>query len=181
MTKQSQTLRFSILAALFAAATAVLAQIQLPIGPVPFNLAVLGAFLAGMLLPPLWALASMGLYLGLGLIGIPVFAGFMGGPAVIFGKTGGYVLGYFCIALLTALAARSGRFLPTIAGMTAGLILCYALGTAWFMVITGANLAAALTWCVVPFIVPDICKAGCAWALGRLLSNRLAKAGLKTM
>ena len=49
-----------VLTALFAALTAVLAQIQLPIGPVPFNLAVFGAFLAGMLLEPAWAAASMG-------------------------------------------------------------------------------------------------------------------------
>ena len=51
-----------VLTALFAALTAVLAQIQLPIGPVPFNLAVFGAFLAGMLLAPAWAAASMGGY-----------------------------------------------------------------------------------------------------------------------
>ena len=85
-------------AALLAALTAVLAQVQLPIGPVPFNLAVLGAFLAGMLLRPAWAACAMGVYMALGLIGIPVFAGFVGGPAVLAGKTGGYVLGYVCIA-----------------------------------------------------------------------------------
>ena len=82
-----------VLAALFAALTAVLAQIQLPIGPVPFNLAVFGAFLAGMLLAPAWAAASMGVYMLLGAVGIPVFAGFMGGPAVLLSKTGGYVIG----------------------------------------------------------------------------------------
>ena len=61
-----------VLTALFAALTAVLAQIQLPIGPVPFNLAVFGAFLAGMLLAPAWAAASMGVYMLLGAVGIPV-------------------------------------------------------------------------------------------------------------
>ena len=86
-----------VLTALFAALTAVLAQIQLPIGPVPFNLAVFGAFLAGMLLEPAWAAASMGVYMLLGAVGIPVFAGFMGGPAVLLGKTGGYVIGYIFI------------------------------------------------------------------------------------
>ena len=60
-----------VLTALFAALTAVLAQIQLPIGPVPFNLAVFGAFLAGMLLEPAWAAASMGVYMLLGAVGIP--------------------------------------------------------------------------------------------------------------
>ncbi len=106
--------------ALFAALTAVLAQIQLPIGPVPFNLAVFGAFLAGMLLEPAWAAASMGVYMLLGAVGIPVFAGFMGGPAVLLGKTGGYVIGYIFIALATALAVKRSGKLPVIGAANAG-------------------------------------------------------------
>ena len=109
-------------AALLAALTAVLAQVQLPIGPVPFNLAVLGAFLAGMLLRPAWAACAMGVYMALGLIGIPVFAGFVGGPAVLAGKTGGYVLGYVCIAWCTAMARRFGRLWLMAAGMALGLV-----------------------------------------------------------
>ena len=159
-----------VLTALFAALTAVLAQIQLPIGPVPFNLAVFGAFLAGMLLEPAWAAASMG---------IPVFAGFMGGPAVLLGKTGGYVIGYIFIALATALAVKRSGKLPVIgAAMLAGLLVCYGFGTAWFMAVTGADLVSALGWCVLPFIVPDVCKGVLACVLGRLLAGRLAKAGV---
>lgn len=168
-----------VLTALFAALTAVLAQIQLPIGPVPFNLAVFGAFLAGMLLEPAWAAASMGVYMLLGAVGIPVFAGFMGGPAVLLGKTGGYVIGYIFIALATALAVKRSGKLPVIgAAMLAGLLVCYGFGTAWFMAVTGADLVSALGWCVLPFIVPDVCKGVLAWVLGRLLAGRLAKAGV---
>lgn len=168
-----------VLTALFAALTAVLAQIQLPIGPVPFNLAVFGAFLAGMLLEPAWAAASMGVYMLLGAVGIPVFAGFMGGPAVLLGKTGGYVIGYIFIALATALAVKRSDKLPVIgAAMLAGLLVCYGFGTAWFMAVTGADLVSALGWCVLPFIVPDVCKGVLACVLGRLLAGRLAKAGV---
>ena len=168
-----------VLTALFAALTAVLAQIQLPIGPVPFNLAVFGAFLAGMLLAPAWAAASMGVYMLLGAVGIPVFAGFMGGPAVLLGKTGGYVSGYIFIALATALAVKRSGKLPVIgAAMLAGLLICYGFGTAWFMAVTGADLVSALGWCVLPFIVPDVCKGVLACVLGRLLAGRLAKAGV---
>lgn len=168
-----------VLTALFAALTAVLAQIQLPIGPVPFNLAVFGAFLAGMLLEPAWAAASMGVYMLLGAVGIPVFAGFMGGPAVLLGKTGGYVIGYIFIALATALAVKRSVKLPVIgAAMLAGLLICYGFGTAWFMAVTGADLVSALGWCVLPFIVPDVCKGVLACVLGRLLAGRLAKAGV---
>lgn len=168
-----------VLTALFTALTAVLAQIQLPIGPVPFNLAVFGAFLAGMLLEPAWAAASMGVYMLLGAVGIPVFAGFMGGPAVLLGKTGGYVIGYIFIALATALAVKRSVKLPVIgAAMLAGLLICYGFGTAWFMAVTGADLVSALGWCVLPFIVPDVCKGVLACVLGRLLAGRLAKAGV---
>ena len=168
-----------VLTALFAALTAVLAQIQLPIGPVPFNLAVFGAFLAGMLLEPAWAAASMGVYMLLGAVGIPVFAGFMGGPTVLLGKTGGYVIGYIFIALATALAVKRSGKLPVIgAAMLAGLLVCYGFGTAGFMAVTGADLVSALGWCVLPFIVPDVCKGVLACVLGRLLAGRLAKAGV---
>ena len=118
--KTKLNLNMALRAALLAALTAVLAQLQLPIGPVPFNLAVLGAFLAGMLLRPAWAVCSMCVYMALGVIGIPVFAGFLGGPAVLVGKTGGYVLGYVCIAWCTAMARRFGRWWLTAAGMVLG-------------------------------------------------------------
>ena len=84
----------------------------------------------------------------LGAVGIPVFAGFMGGPAVLLGKTGGYVIGYIFIALATALAVKRSGKLPVIgAAMLAGLLICYGFGTAWFMAVTGADLVSALGWC----------------------------------
>ena len=173
--KTKLNLNMALRAALLAALTAVLAQLQLPIGPVPFNLAVLGAFLAGMLLRPAWAVCSMCVYMALGVIGIPVFAGFLGGPAVLVGKTGGYVLGYVCIAWCTAMARRFGRWWLTAAGMVLGLVLCYALGTVWFMGITGTSLGQSLAFCVWPFVLPDACTGACAFAVGTAVERRLLK------
>lgn len=167
-----------VLAALLAAATCVLAQLTLPIGPVPFTLAVLGVFLMGQLLPPVWALASILVYIFLGLVGIPAFASFSAGPSVLFGTTGGYIFGYIFMAVLPALA-RANRKLPSwvnFFAMLLGLALCYALGTAWFMVLTGNGLAVSLGWCVIPFILPDIAKAVCAVLLAKALSRRLVAA-----
>jgi biotin transport system substrate-specific component len=161
------------MAALFAALTAVFAQIQITIGPIPLNLAVMGAFLAGLLLPPLWAAASMLVYLFMGLLGIPVFAGLMGGPAAVFGKTGGYALGYVFIALFTALAALPKKGIFTPLGMLAGLAACYTLGTAWFMLVTGTDLVQSLLWCVYPFVMPDLCKGVCACLLAKMLKPRM--------
>ena len=167
-----------VLAALFAALTAVLAQIQLPIGPVPFNLALFGMFLAGMLLTPAWAACSALLYMLLGIIGIPVFAGFQGGPAVLLGSTGGYIVGYIFLALATSMARSSGRLPVAVMGMALGLVICYAFGTAWYMAVSGADLATALGWCVLPFILPDMGKAALAYVVGHMLDARLKAAGL---
>ena len=175
---QSKTpVRQMVLTAMFAALTAVLAQIQIPIGPIPFNLAVFGAYLTGMLLSPSWAIASMGVYMMLGVLGIPVFAGFQGGPAALFGKTGGYVIGYLFITGLTALAQKHTRSVWfTALAMLAGLGICYTFGTAWFMVVTHADLPSALALCVVPFVLPDLGKAVCALLLGKVLKRRLTTA-----
>lgn len=176
--KQKNRTRNSVLAALFAALIAVLSQIQLWVGLIPYNLAFLGIFLAGMLLTPLWATLSVLLYFLLGVIGVPVFVGFQAGPAVLFGKTGGYLIGYFFLAALTSYAEH--RFhspLATGAGMLLGIVVCYAFGTVWFMVLTGAGLLPALSGCVFPFVIPDILKGVAAYAIGKLLSRRLAGAG----
>lgn len=158
-------------AALFAALTAVLAQIVLPLGPVPFNLAVLGAFVAGLLLPPAGAVLSMGTYFAMALVGLPVLAGLSGGPGVLLGQTGGYVLGYGCIAYCTAMARRRGRRQACL-GMVLGLFLCYISGTVWFTAVTGTRLLQSMALCVWPFVLPDICKGVVAWFLADILEKR---------
>ncbi|MEG2037500.1 MAG: biotin transporter BioY [Ruthenibacterium sp.] len=173
MMTQTKT-RSLVLAALLAAVTAVLAQISLPIGPVPFTLAVLGAFLTGLLLPPSYAMASIGVYIVLGAIGMPVFAGFSGGPAALVGPTGGYLVGYFLLALLPSVAVQKGA--STIGNIVAallGLLGCYILGTAWFIFLTGNGLIASLGWCVMPFVLPDIAKAVVAVLLAKALRKRI--------
>src|SRR4030043_1983259 len=88
-----EKLRWTVLSSLMAAMTAVGAYIHVPIGPVPIVLSTLFVLLSGFLLGSHWGMASMGLYLLVGAIGIPVFAGGKGGFAHFFGPTGGYLLG----------------------------------------------------------------------------------------
>ncbi len=163
-----------VLCALLAALMAVLSQIVVPFGPVPFNLGVLGAFLAGMLLLPLWACASMGTYLLLALVGMPVLAGMQGGPGALFGKTGGYIIGYIAIALLTSVAVnKSDKTALHISAMLLGLLICYALGTAWFMFITKLGIAESLAYCVLPFVIPDLIKMFTSYILGKNIKRML--------
>ena len=158
--------------AMFAAITAVLSQIILPIGPVPYNLGLLGAMLAGLLCLPSTATFAMIAYIFMGAIGLPVFAGFMGGFGVLLNSTGGYLLGYIPVALFTSLARHKKWFLTTLA-MLLGLLLCYAFGTGWFMIVSQNNLVASLAYCVVPFVLPDLAKVACAILLGKSIDKRL--------
>ena len=109
-------------------------------------------------------------------MGLPVFAGFKAGFGVLLGATGGYIIGFLLTALVIGLCAdRFGaKPLPLALAMLLGMLLCYACGTAWFVVVYTRSsgpigVLGALSWCVFPFLVPDALK--CALAL--LLARRL--------
>ena len=162
--------------AMFAVEMAVCAWISIP-AAVPFTLQTLGVFLAvGMLGGKRGTLAVL-IYLLLGAVGMPVFAGFNGGLGYMLGSTGGYIVGFLLSALtMWGFEAALGRKTWVLAvSMVLGLAVCYAFGTAWFMVVyaknTGAiGLMTALGWCVIPYIVPDLVKIALALLLQKLLS-----------
>jgi biotin transport system substrate-specific component len=164
-----------ILCALFAALTAVCSMISvpLPFTPVPINLATLSIFLAGGLLGSKYGSISQLVYVILGAVGLPVFHNFTGGIGIVTGPTGGYIIGYVAAAwLIGFLCEKIGRgFYKNIFSMAAGLVVCYTLGTLWFMYLTSTGLAAALMLCVVPFLVGDAIKI----AAGAILVKKLYK------
>ena len=121
----------------------------------------------------LWTVAG---YILLGAIGAPVFAGFKGGFAALLGTTGGYIAGFLFTALVVGIAVdRFGRRLPVlIVSMVLGILLCYAFGTAWFVLVYTKNsgpigIGTALAWCVIPYLIPDAIKI----ALASFLTKRL--------
>ena len=167
--KASAQIRAAVLCGLFAAFTAVFSQISLPIGPVPISCSLIAVYLAGLFLPVKTAALSQLVYLLLGIIGVPVFAGFQSGAARLAGPTGGYLLVYPVIALILSLAmviydkklARkplAARAAYIVSAMLVSLIVCYAAGTAWFTVFSGSSFQKALSLTVVPFIAGDIAK-----------------------
>ena len=171
MTTKTKTLAFT---ALLAALTAVLAQIAIPLPftPVPLTLGTLGGYLAAGLLT--WQAAAMSqlVYLLIGAVGIPVFAGFTGGFGIVMGPTGGYLIGYILSALVTGLiiSKSSGKFHWFVVAMIAGTFFCYLFGTIWYMVVMSqSNIAAALISCAVPFLPGDAIKI----ALASFLSYKL--------
>ena len=164
--------------AVCAALMAVCSWISIP-ATVPFTLQTFAVFCSLGILGGKRGTAAILVYLLLGALGVPVFAGFSGGIGILFGTTGGYLLGFILMGLVYWLGERLSMDSRNvrIISMILGLLLCYAFGTAWFMFVyarqTGAiALGTALAWCVVPFLLPDLVKM----ALALLLSGRLRKA-----
>ena len=164
--------------AVCAALMAVCSWISIP-AAVPFTLQTFAVFCSLGFLGGKRGTAAILVYLLLGAVGVPVFAGFSGGIGILFGTTGGYLLGFILMGLIYWLGERLSRNSRgvRIISMILGLLLCYAFGTAWFMFVyarqSGAiALDTALAWCVIPFLLPDLVKL----ALALLLSGRLRRA-----
>ena len=102
---------------------------------------------------------SVVVYILLGIIGAPVFAGFRGGLGVLAGPTGGYILGYIIIAFVTGAVCEWTKKLKYIVPfMMLAVVLCYLVGTLWFCITMGNGFISALSMCVIPFIPWDIIK-----------------------
>lgn len=116
--------------ALFAALTAVGAQIEIPNAPVPFTLQTLFVLLAGAILGPRLGALSMIVYLGAGAAGAPVFSSFGAGIARLLGPTGGYLLAFPAAAFITGtLAGARPGYLRLLLAMAAALVVVFACGT----------------------------------------------------
>ena len=166
-------------AGLFTAIICVCAFISVP-AAVPFTLQLLAVFTAAGLLGVRGSFLAVFVYLLLGACGLPVFSGFRGGVGVLLGATGGFLFGFIPAALIVSCGVKScGRSVPVLfCSMLAGLIACYAVGTAWFaLVYSGGEdgLGAVLLSCVVPYIVPDLAKIAVSVYLTKRLERFSAK------
>lgn len=174
-TQSSSKIQDMVQISVFAVLMAICSWISIP-ATVPFTLQTFGVFVAVGVLGGKKGTLAVLIYILLGAIGVPVFSGFKGGLGALLGTTGGYIIGF----LFSALAMWGLEKLwgtgkgKNLISMLVGLVICYAFGTAWFMfVYARANgpitLMQVLVWCVIPFIIPDLCKI----ALAFLLSDRM--------
>ena len=157
-----------VFCALFAALTAVLSQIAIPIGPVPITLSHISIFIAAGVLGAKYATVSMLIYVLLGVVGAPVFSNFKAGAGVLVGPTGGFIVGYIACAFVTGLlieqyyAKMSSALLRygcLLLAILAGWAVTYACGLSWFVYSTNTDIAAAMSVCFYPFIPGDILKS----------------------
>ena len=174
---------------------AVAAQVTVVIGPVPFTLQLLVVVLASLIFTPRQAFIALAGYILLGLVGLPVFSGAAGGFAKLCGVTGGYLYGFVVSAFLGALlrrlvlvdpasAGKPRRIASDVVACVATVVVCYAIGTAHFIVVsalagTSVELGYVLGVCVVPFILPDVLKCVAAvlvaWALRAAIPSIAAR------
>lgn len=176
-----KSIRATVTVALFAALMVVGAYIAVPVGPVPIVLATLFVLLSGMLAGPGIGAAAVGVYLVLGLIGLPVFANGGGGLQVFLGPTGGYLLGYLLASVVAGILVKAGRAtLPAIIlAALVGSVLIYLPGVPWLHRWFFLNKdPGSWTWKatflagVTPFLIGDAIKAVVAVALTRLFRDR---------
>ncbi len=167
--------------AVMTAVICVLAPLSIPIGPVPISFTNLAIFLSLYLIGWKMSTISCITYILIGMVGIPVFSGFTGGIGKLLGPTGGYIIGFIFMAILSGLIIDKFRN-PAIQflGLLAGTAVCYALGTAWFCLEASSTLNSALALCVFPFIPADLLKIIIAMILGPKLQERLVQSGLLT-
>ena len=166
-------------AALFAAAFCVLAPhtIYLPVGPVGITLGSFLVYLAGMLLGSRIGCISIFIYLCMGFLGLPVFSGYTAGAGVLFGPTGGFLLGYIPCVIVVGGVLRKGSVLKNgwirfAVGMLLGTAALYLLGTLWFFLVyaDGVSFGKAITMSLLPFLPFDGLKIVLATVLYRPLS-----------
>lgn len=175
-TKKMKTLDM-VYIALFACLMAICSWISIP-GEVPFTLQTMGVFLAIGLLGGKRGTLAVLVYILMGVVGLPVFSGFSGGIGKLVGVTGGYIVGFLASALVMwAMEALLGKKKWVLAlSMVIGLLVCYAFGTAWFMVLYTSSkgaitLGAVLGMCVIPYIIPDVIKIAVALLLTNILKR----------
>jgi len=152
-----------VFAALFAALTAAVAPFKIPLGftPVPITLQTLVVLMSGAMLGPYYGALAMILYVVVGALGLPVFAGGGSGIGAILGPTGGYLISYFIAAYVIGKVVqmrKTPKFIDYVVAMVAGTIIIYVLGAGWGMVVTGLGIAAILAGWVLPFIIGDTIK-----------------------
>lgn len=156
-----KNLRMMILAALFAALTAVLAQVTIPLPLVPITGQTVAIGLIAIILGGRWGAVAVGIYLLMGLVGLPVFAQAKGGVAVLFGPTGGFLIGFvFKVYALGKILERTGyHYWIVLLAINVTTLLTMLIGTAWLKFAADLSWGQAFMTGYVPFIGVEFLKS----------------------
>lgn len=170
------SVRSMVFMAIFAALICIAGPIAVPLpGMVPISLGTFALYLTGALLGSKRGAVSTAVYIMLGAVGLPVFTNFMGGFAKLLGPTGGYIVGYIPLVLITGIFAEKAskkRWLMP-AGMVLGTVVMYMLAMVWYMILYNADIVTAFLNCVLPFLPGDSIKIVLTTVIAIPLRSRL--------
>lgn len=157
--------------ALMACMMAIFSQIKIDLpGYVPITLQTFMVCLIALIAPCKVAVSACVVYLLMGVVGLPVFAGFQGGMGSLLGYSGGYI---FSFPIMVYVISKLKTRVPIGLACIIGSVICYFIGTLWFMFVTKMNLSASLMMCVVPFIPGDLIKIVLAYCLSKKIKVKL--------
>ena len=160
------------LIALMSAILCIIGPFVIPIGMVPMSLTNLVIYLTIILLDKKRATISVAVYLLIGFVGLPVFAGFTGGAGKLLGPTGGYLIGYLVLSLVAGTILEKIEKVKILA-LSMGTIGLYMIGTMWLMFQSKLSFMSALTVGVLPFVVFDVIKILIAVVLENSIRKRM--------
>ena len=169
---RNESVKTMTMCAIMAALMCILGPMSIPIGAVPISFTNLVIYLTVYLLGAKKGCISYLIYMLLGVVGLPVFSGYTGGIAKLAGPTGGYLVGFILLALISGIVLEktNRNIVWSFVGMVAG--------TAWFVIQAQCTVGYALSVCVMPFIPFDLLKMVIAIALGKVVFIALKRSSL---
>lgn len=173
--KPRSSVREMVFTAMFAAVIAALSQITIPLpSGVPITLQTFAAALTGYMLGKKWGTVSTAVYVLIGAVGLPVFAGFKGGLGALAGVTGGFIWGFIAMAFLCGLGADMKNMPAAVMLGIAGMCACHLCGTVQWTVIKGGGLVSGFLTVSAPYLLKDSISVICAYAAAKMIKKRTA-------
>ncbi len=163
-----------IISALFTAIICISAQMVflLPSG-IPLTLQTLAVCLCGYILNTKYAALSVITYLLLGLFGLPVFSYFSGGPAVLFGKNGGFLFGFIALSICCSIIKhKNKKALKFLMGII-GIFICHIFGIIQFSLVFGTTIVTSFVLVSLPTVFKDLICVIAAFFISEIISRRL--------
>ena len=164
--KQVISVKSIVFIGVFAAVIAVLAQVSIPTPwGIPITLQTFAVALTGYCLGKWKGTLSTFIYVLIGFIGVPVYAGLGAGPAKLFGITGGFIWGFLFLALGCGLEdAIQKKWLSILFGIL-GLLICHVCGSIQFSLVSGRSLGESFLLASVPYLAKDVISVAVAYGL----------------
>lgn len=179
---RNKKLKQLIINAQFAVLIGIIAQFTIPLGIVPLTGQTFAVGIVATILSPINSTIAVLVYLLMGIIGLPVFAGFNSGISILFGPTGGYLIGFIFNTLATGYLLQKTRYTPlwAILANCVGAVITLTFGTLWLKIAADISMLAAFNSGFVAFIIPGVIKAIGAAFVGLYIRNALIKARIVT-